>query len=170
MIRVRSAVVTVAAVLALATPALADDDDAPEILDWKTMAGVQAPFTGAANPIRGVQGGGAPWDIARGEGELHANGELEVEVRGLVLSSTGVNPSPTFRAIVSCMTTAVDPATNALTAVVANVPTGEFPATATGDAKIEAALELPDPCYAPIVFVTNAALRWFAVTGNSSAD
>jgi hypothetical protein len=34
-----------------------------------------------------------------------------------------------------------------------------------GDAEIEAMLDLPDPCLAPIVFVTNPGGAWFAVTG-----
>jgi len=51
------------------------------------------------------------------------------------------------------------------------VLTGTFPATtgpATsggGDATIEATLTLPDPCIAPIIFVTNAGGAWFASTG-----
>jgi hypothetical protein len=34
-----------------------------------------------------------------------------------------------------------------------------------GDAKIEAQLTLPEPCVAPIAFVTSPAGSWFAVTG-----
>ena len=50
-------------------------------------------------------------------------------------------------------------------AVVTNVSTGTFPATTTGDSKIEATVSLPDPCFAPIVFVTSPTGSWFAVTG-----
>ena len=46
-----------------------------------------------------------------------------------------------------------------------NVTTGDFPATTAGDAEIEAAIELPSPCIAPIVFVTSPGGAWFAVTG-----
>jgi hypothetical protein len=46
-----------------------------------------------------------------------------------------------------------------------NLSTGDFPATPSGDSDIEAQLELPDKCFAPIIFVTNPAGRWFAVTG-----
>lgn len=51
------------------------------------------------------------------------------------------------------------------------VMTDPFPAsvaTATdpgGDAKIEAKLVLPQPCIAPLVFVTSPGGAWFATTG-----
>ncbi len=47
------------------------------------------------------------------------------------------------------------------------VVTGAFPATATGDSKIEDTVALPSPCVAPIVFVGpgTGAVRWFSATG-----
>jgi hypothetical protein len=140
-----------------------------KVLEFDTMVGVTGPFVGSANPIRGVNGGGLPWQIAEGRGELESNGRLEVEVRGLVLldgppvplALRGTNPISSFRAIVSCLTI-VDgsPATT-------NVATGPFPATPTGDSKIEATVGLPSPCFAPIIFVGPSATAWFAVTGTS---
>ncbi|HEV8633399.1 MAG TPA: hypothetical protein VG370_04040 [Chloroflexota bacterium] len=135
--------------------------DAP-VLAFRTMVGVTGPFVGAANPIRGVAGGGLPWAIAEGRGELRADGRLEVHVRGLVLAagpSAGTNPVANFRALVSCQSF-----TDA-TPTVVNVSTDDVPATTTGDADIEATVSLPSPCFAPIIFVTNPAGRWFAVTG-----
>ncbi len=138
-----------------------------KIIEFDTMAGVRGPFVGTANPIRGVNGAGLPWQIAQGEGELRTDGDLKVEVRGLVLldgppvplALRGTNPSPFFRAIVSCLTiTGSAPAT-------ANLTTGLFPATPTGDAEIEATVSVPSPCFAPIVFVTSPTGSWFAVTG-----
>jgi hypothetical protein len=144
----------------LALPATGSADD--RILSFDTMAAVVRPFTGAANPIRGVNGGGVPWAIAEAKGELRADGRLEIDVQGLVVVSSGVNPAAAFRAIVSCLTTA-----DGLTVTTTNVTTQPFPATATGDAQIEAVVTLPSPCIAPIVFVTNAAgTSWFAATGN----
>jgi hypothetical protein len=155
--------------LAAAAPTLAGENG--KILDWATMAGVQPPFVGATNPIRGVGGAGAPWSIDRVTGVLRVDGELDIEVRGLVLTATGANPAATFRAIVSCLTAAVnDSPPPALVPATVNVSTAEFPATPTGDARIRETVALPDPCYAPIVFVTNAAGRWFAVTGASTVD
>jgi hypothetical protein len=144
--------------LLLALPAAGSADD--KILQFDTMVGVVRPFTGATNAIRGVGGGGQPWAVAEAKGELRVDGRLEIEVKGLVLVSTGQNPAATFRAIVSCLTTA-----DGLTVTTTNVMTDEFPATVDGDSEIEAVVSLPSPCIAPIVFVTNAAGRWFAATG-----
>jgi hypothetical protein len=145
--------------LLLALPAAGSADD--RILRFDTMAGVVRPFTGPTNPIRGVNGGGQPWKLAKAKGDLRADGRLKIDVEGLVLVSTGLNPSAAFRAIVSCLTTA-----DGLTVTTTNVTTLQFPATPTGDSEIEAVVTLPSPCVAPIVFVTNAAgTSWFAATG-----
>ena len=133
--------------------------DSATILEADTMFGVVVPYTGTANPIRGVNGGGVPWAISEAKVELLADGRLEIDVEGLVLVSTGANPVTTFRGLVSCQT--ID--TGA--AVVQNVMTDPFPASATGDSKIEATLDLPEPCIAPIVFVTSPGGAWFAATG-----
>jgi hypothetical protein len=143
----------------LVLPAAGSADD--RILRFDTMVGVVRPFTGAANPIRGVNGGGVPWALAEAKGDLRADGRLKIDVEGLVVASSGVNPAAAFRAIVSCLTT-----TDGLTVTITNVTTLPFPATPTGDSEIEAVVNLPSPCIAPIVFVTNAAgTSWFAATG-----
>jgi hypothetical protein len=50
-----------------------------------------------------------------------------------------------------------------------NLVTDPVPATDAGDATIDATLDLPDACVAPIIFVTNgtgsAPGAWFATTG-----
>lgn len=152
----------------LSLPAFAGRSD-PKILEFDTMAGVSPPYTGGANAIRGVPGGGLPWVLDEAKGELRTDGRLEVKVEGLVLADDPAvpvalrltNPIPNFRAIVSCAS--INDAGEAITV---NVGTDPFPATPTGDAKIEASVELPAPCYAPIVFVTSPAGAWFAVTGH----
>ena len=161
---VGNAVAGLAALVALAPVAHAGD----KVLEFDTMAGVVRPFTGAANAIRGVNGGGLPWVIRVGKGEVKAEGRIEVKVKGLVLADDPTvpaarrltNPIPNFRAVVSCLT--VDASGGAATM---NVTTGDFPATTSGDAEIEAAIELPSPCFAPVVFVTSPGGAWFAVTG-----
>ncbi|MGH2827270.1 MAG: hypothetical protein ACRDKF_09910, partial [Actinomycetota bacterium] len=138
-----------------------------DILEFDVMAGVSEPFTGAANPIRGVNGGGLPWEIDEGVGELRENGRLRVEVEGLVLARRapvpedlrGTNPVPEFMAIVSCLTSSGG------IAQTVNISTNPVPATPTGDARIRAGVSLPTPCFAPIVFVTSPGGAWFAVTG-----
>jgi len=37
-----------------------------------------------------------------------------------------------------------------------------------GNAKIEARVDLPEPCLAPLVFVTNPGGAWFAVSGSGT--
>lgn len=134
-----------------------------KILEFETMVGVSGPFLGPTNPINGVPGAGAPWRIDRGRGELRTNGALEVDVEGLVLTNSGVNPQAAFRAVVACHTI-VDGL-----AATARAVTGPFPATPQGDSKIEAQVDVPSPCFDPAVFVTTGTgdpPRWFAVTGH----
>ena len=131
------------------------------------MVGVPRPYTGATNAIRGVPGGGRPWVVGFAEGELKANGEIEVKVRGLVLDPNepnfppaGTNPIPNFKAIVSCLS---KDASGSPTTV--NVSTGLFPADVAGNAVIEDMINLPQPCIAPIIFITSPTGAWFAATG-----
>jgi len=158
--------VVVVAVLIQGPAAISRDHS---ILEFTTMAPVTGPFVGLTNPIRGINGGGLPWQIASASGKLSKNGRLEVEVRGLVLfdgppvpvDRRGTNPISSFRAIVSCLTI-----TNGSPATV-NTATGAFPATTSGRSEIEATMTLPHPCIAPIVFVGPNATTWFAATGSS---
>lgn len=163
-------------IAALVVPALsagARDNEGRKVLEFETMAPVTGPFVGTANPVRGIGGGGLPWVIASGSGELAANGALEVRVRGLVIDPAsaaaqaaglaGVNPLSQFAVFVSCLTTT---APQQGTAVLA----GLFAATRTGNMDAEANITLPRPCVAPIVFVTSpptptSPARWFATTG-----
>lgn len=150
-----------------------DDEESPTILRFSTMAGIHAPFLGAASvpAFRGVAGGGAPWIIREGSGSLKSNGRLRVRVRGLVLDPAfvppplgGTNPIGTFVAIISVLS--ADSSINPVTLI-----TPAFPASKDGDSDIAATLTLPRPLYAPIAFVgflpatTPSAPRWFAVTG-----
>jgi hypothetical protein len=155
---------TIAAALVLGVALIAQTSAASSsgetVLEFKTMVGVDGPFRGATNAIRGINGAGAPWRIDGVNGELTTDGMLEIDVDGLVLVSTGLNPSAFFRGAVSCLTS------TDTTVSTVNLVTEQFPATPTGDSKIEANVSLPSPCVAPIVFVMNAAgTSWFAVTG-----
>ncbi len=145
----------------------AQSSNGQKILKFQTMAAVDGPFVGAANPIRGINGGGLPWQIDEGNGQLSTSGKLEVKVSGLVLLDAapvpealrGTNPIANFQAIVSCLTsTDGSPAT-------VNVATDPFPASTGGDSKIKAHVDLPSPCFAPIIFVGPSATTWFATTG-----
>jgi len=138
----------------------------PKILEFDTMVGVPQALTGTQNPIRGINGGGLPWAIGSAKGELTAGGHLEIKVKGLVFAAgpnTGSNTVASFRAIVSCL---------GGDGSVVNVTTDPFPATTGpasaggGNAKIEANVSLPQPCIAPIIFVTSPGGAWFAATGS----
>jgi hypothetical protein len=151
----------------IGTGSAAASSNEKKVLQFQTMVGVAGPFVGATNPIRGINGGGLPWQIDDASGKLSSSGKLEVTVRGLVLldgppvpeALQGTNPIGTFQAIVSCTTTiGGTPAT-------VNVATDPFPATATGDSKIKAQVNLPSPCLAPIIFVGPSPTTWFAITG-----
>ncbi|OGO30743.1 MAG: hypothetical protein A2136_08185 [Chloroflexi bacterium RBG_16_54_11] len=144
------------------SPAVANE---PKILEFDTMVGVPQAFTGAQNPIRGINGGGLPWTLTSAKGELFGSGKLEITVEGLVLAAganAGRNPSANFRATVSCLRS---------DASIENVTSELFPATlgaavdGGGNSMIETTLSLPQPCIAPIIFVTSAGGSWFAATG-----
>ncbi len=138
------------------------------VIKFTSMVGVSGPLRGTSNPIRGVIGGGLPWRVADARGLLNAGGHLRIHVTGLVLADDPsvpenlrlVNPLPSFRATVSCLT--IDGMGNPAEA---NVSTDNFLASSSGDSKIDAALTLPTPCFAPIIFVTAPAGMWLAVTG-----
>ena len=80
-----------AAPTALAEPAgasLARSEHADEMAGnpvfRSTLVGNPRPFIGNANPVRGLGSGEFPWTLERGEARLSADGELRVEVEGLV--------------------------------------------------------------------------------------
>jgi hypothetical protein len=153
---------------------------AHNIVTFNTMYGVDGPFLGEANAIRGVIGDELPWDIARSvSGELDTSGHLRIRVRGLVFKDdplvppnlVGTNDEAEFRGLVSCLTEAGD------SVETQNVTTEGFAATKEGNSFINATVELPNPCIAPIVMVlAGSEDKWFSVTGfedegdNGSAD
>jgi hypothetical protein len=139
------------------------------ILRSQVLVGLPAAYTGTQAPIRGVNGGGLPWVLDFGRVELAQGGWLDLKVKGLVIDPDdptaierglgGVNPSATFRVIVSCLTASGG---------TQNVTSDPFPASSGlggGDADASFQLAIPDPCIAPIVFVTSAGGAWFASTG-----
>jgi len=139
------------------------------IIRTQVLTGLPLAYTGTKAPIRGVNGGGVPWVIGFGRAELAQGGWLEVKVKGLVIDPddptaisrgiAGTNPSATFRALVSCLTA---------DGGMQNVLSDPFPATTglgAGDAEAELQLSLPDPCIAPVLFVTSAGGAWFASSG-----
>jgi hypothetical protein len=158
-------VIAVVLAIGLVVQGSGASSDRKDVLEFDTLAAVDGPFVGSTNPIRGVNGGGLPWQIDEADGVVRTNGAVRVEVEGLVLLDDdpvppelrGTNPIPAFRVVVSCLTGS---------AATSNVSTGTFPATPGGDSSIRARVTLPSPCFAPILFVTSPTGAWFAVTGH----
>jgi hypothetical protein len=141
------------------------------VLSFDGMATVSGQFLGAANPVGGLNGGGRPWVVEDAGGRLDSDGTLRVRVTGLIIPATegpqfGINPVPFFRAAVSC-NRGRDQFDVVLTDNGPEVMIGD---PRNGDARIEAKLDLPSPCLAPIVFVTSNTGAWFAVTGKGGPD
>lgn len=145
--------------------------DESKLVESNALAGVSRPYTGATNAIRGVPGGGLPWVIDFGKAKVSPEGRVDVLVKGLVfdpndpaviaLGIGGTNTIPNFKAIISCLSKDGDE-----NPVTVNVSTGLFPADTDGDAHIKDKISLPEPCIAPIVFVTSPGGAWFASTGS----
>lgn len=160
------AAASAALLVVLALTGIATGSGGKDVMKWKVMAPVDGPFVGTGTPVRGLAGGGLPWEIDKARGSLRSDGRLDVRVEGLVLARKapvpanlqGTNPVPQFRAIVSCLTPA-QPVNGE------NVATDPFPASPAGDAEFSGTVQLPVSCVAPIVFVTSPANQWFAATG-----
>jgi len=139
------------------------------VMDFHTMYGVDEAFVGA-NPIRDLIGDELPWRIAGVSGRLTNRGHLRIRVRGLVFTDDpevppelrGKNDEDQFRAVLSCL---VEEGGQIVTM---NLTTAGFPATPSGNSDIDAQLQLPEECVAPIIFViAGSEDKWFAVTGVS---
>lgn len=162
---IAGAALAIAIIGGTASISLAKDDN-HTVLRADVMVGVSAPYTGATNPIRGLNGGRAPWVIGDAEVRLRSSGRVDIAFEGLVIGPTGpvavagTNPVPTQKVIVSCLST---DAAGAATTV--NASSETFPVDAMGNAEARVHVDLPSPCIAPIVFVTSPGGSWFAASG-----
>ncbi len=135
---------------ASAAPSMADEGG--NLTDFSSMTPVTGSAVGAVND-RGIKGGGLPWAITSGTGTVSLRGNVDVTVTGLVIPVLGNrNPVAFFKATVSCLGPEG----------VVNVSTGNFPASAAGNAHIQAVIDLPRPCKQPIIFVAAPTGQWFA--------
>ena len=140
---------------------------------FNTMYGVEGPFLGAANAIRGLPGDDLPWEIASAMGSVSSDGRVTVFVRGLVFPDDesvpeelrGINDEEEFRAVVSCLSESGGMVTEA------NVATAPFPADIGGNSFIWGQVDLPNPCVAPVVFIVPGDEDyWLAVSGHESEE
>jgi hypothetical protein len=102
----------------------------------------------------GLAPGALPWVISDGSARLRANGDLSVEVEGLIIPTRGSNPLATLSATVACNGKPV-----AMTAPV--------PFNTAGNAEIEARVSLPERCLAPAVLLNplSSASTYIGATG-----
>jgi predicted lipoprotein with Yx(FWY)xxD motif len=106
--------------------------------------------------LNGVAAGGAPWVIDRGEVTIQRDGRLRLEVRGLIIPELGTaGPVNTVSASIACANES--PAEKTQT----------VPLSPSGDATIEAHLNLPSTCLGPRVFVNpnGIAAAYIALSG-----
>lgn len=141
------------------SPIVADGINNGTILSFDNMAGISEGFLGTELIREGVPGAGAPWNIASAKGVLDKDSNLRIDVRGLVLVDSGLNPVASFRGLLSCVSG---------DGTIQNVSTADFPADIDGNASIQERVLLDGPCFAPVIFITGPEGQWFAVTGNAS--
>ena len=159
----RVLVVSIGAVSLIGAGAVgAGAHDRGTLVQFDSMTPVTGSAVGTVND-RGITGGGLPWVITSGRGEVDRQGRIEVVVTGLVIPVppfNGTNPASQMAATVSCLTPHG----------IVNVSTlpQTFPADAAGNVTIEGSVTLPHPCKDPILFVTSSGGAWFAES-NSDA-
>ena len=118
---------------------------------------LRAPLQGSIlsdPPLFGLTRGGAPWVISSGTARLRANGDLSVNVEGLIIPTRGDNPLATLSATVVCNGRDL-------------LMTAPVPFSTAGDAEIETQVNLPDRCLAPVVLLNplSNAGTYIAATG-----
>jgi len=118
-----------------------------------------APSVPTDPPFHGIAAAGAPWVLSRSSVRLKASGELDIRIDGLILPALGTaGPVTTVSASLLCGADAQAGPT---------ATTGAFPLSQAGDARIEAKLNLPATCLAPIFVIhpNGGTTRYIAVSG-----
>ena len=160
-------IATVAAAAALAVAgvtATAFARDEGRIKSDKMIGVPAGMIASTGQTIRGMSGGGLPWSIGEAEVSVKSSGKVEAEFQNLILPDRGFNPVGSMAVAVSCLDAFNQPVN--VTSAPFAVTTGTTPADPGGDADVKTSVDLPSPCFAPIVFIVNAASgAWFAVDG-----
>jgi hypothetical protein len=136
--------------------------DGGTLIKFESMTTVTDGAVGTVND-RGIVGGGKPWVITSGTGEVDRDGRVHVTVTGLVIPVApfnGTNPVAAFGVTVSCITPSG----------VVNVRTATAPASPSGDSIINGTVSLPRHCKHPIVFVTSPTGAWFAMSNREDEN
>ncbi|HLK50017.1 MAG TPA: hypothetical protein VKT49_17860 [Bryobacteraceae bacterium] len=113
--------------------------------------GFQGRVVGSAvgEHVAGVPSGGAPWVVANSEFNVTANGRIQVEIRGLLISS-------------GAFINTVGPVTMVNASLVCNdvvlATTGAVNLSSGGDASIHDQITVPARCIAPALLIRIAAI------------
>jgi hypothetical protein len=149
-----AAAVALLAALAVGTGTVAADSG-NKILDTRLVGVPNPPVT-----LVGVNGAGAAWTTDDSRAKLFADGRLLVDVERLVFLSganAGRNTQPQGRVTVVC---------NGGANPTDRINSDPIPfSVPDGDAHFNAKVNLPSPCFAPVVFFTSVGGNWFAVSG-----
>ena len=107
-----------------------------------------------------VKPGGAPWVLKSGRVRLSSDGRLDLEVRGLVIPTTGTaSPVTTVTASLYC---------GADSSIAPAATTQPVPISSTGNARIhDRSFAVPSTCLAPVILVhpNGIASAYIAVDG-----
>jgi hypothetical protein len=107
-----------------------------------------APSVPGDPTFHGVNPGGAPWVLQRGEVRLKRNGQFRLRLQGLVIPNPPGDNTPgpvtTVNASLYC-------GADSDTAAVAT--TGQVPISRQGDANINTTISVPATCLAPLILV-----------------
>jgi len=149
---------------AAATSVMAFSPDVPrgsrpvrQLVRFQELNAVYGPALGSACSRNEMVGARLPWTIREAEGTLDSAGRVHARIRGLVLADSpdvpdewrGNNNQPRFRVVLVCQTKDEEGRP-----VSAQLATEGFPATESGDCRIDAVLQLPRPCARPVLFIT----------------
>jgi hypothetical protein len=111
-------------------------------------------------PINGVNPGGAPWQIDRGEVRVRPDGRMDVRIEGLQIPRNGGadNPIAFIDAVLYCSGSAV-------------ADSGPQPMSVPGgDARFRVFLDVPETCDAATVLISPSAAVGVVYIASAVAD
>jgi hypothetical protein len=124
-----------------ATPALADGGH--NVIRADLMGSTPAPVSPV---IAGVKPGGVPWVNGESEARIRDSGRTDVRIRGLIVTTTGVNPVPSVVATLVC-------------GDMVAASTAPFALSPEGNGRTRDQIAVPMDCANPVVLIQPAANR-----------
>jgi hypothetical protein len=104
--------------------------------------------------VGGVQSGGAPWVVQSSEASISSNGQVRVEVHGLLIAAGGpANLVGTTGPVTMVGTSLICGGSGGTVVPETGGVVSPSPLSAAGNAEIEQAVNLPASCFAPVVLV-----------------